>query len=89
MTEIVWAYLVFRYWRGIAWTLAWMFAFWVPALIPIPFVGWFAPPLLYWAAVVSRRRHIERQERRARQAVGAMRPARRLRHSPLGIPDGS
>lgn len=71
MTEIVWAYLVFRYWRGIAWTLAWMFAFWVPALIPIPFVGWFAPPLLYWAAVSSRRRRLERQEPKVRQVAAA------------------
>ena len=69
MTEIVWAYLVFRYRRGIAWTLAWMFAFWMPALIPIPFVGWFAPPLLYWAAVSSRRRRLERHELKVRQVA--------------------
>jgi hypothetical protein len=56
MTDVVWAYLVWRYWRGILWTLAWMFAFWMPALLPVPVLGWAAPPLLLWAAVASRRR---------------------------------
>lgn len=73
MADLLWVYLVFRYWRGIAWTLAWMFAFWAPALIPIQFFGWFAPPLLYWAAVSSRRRRLERQEQMARQATAATR----------------
>ena len=59
--DLVWAYLVCRYWRGIAWTFAWMFAFWAPDLIPIPVIGWFAPPLLFWAAVSSRRRRLDRQ----------------------------
>lgn len=64
MTDVVWAYLVCRYWRGIAWTLAWMFAFWAPALIPVPVIGWLAPPLLLWAGVTLRRRRLDRQAQR-------------------------
>lgn len=68
MTDLVWAYLVFRYWRGIAWTFAWMLAFWAPALIAIPLLGWFVPPLLWGAAVFSRRRRLERRQQKARRA---------------------
>lgn len=78
MTELVWAYLVVRYWRGIAWTFAWMFAFWAPVLIPIPLVGWCAPPLLYWAAVSSRRRRLDRQERTP-LCEGLTRPGKAVR----------
>ncbi|WP_447156703.1 hypothetical protein [Nakamurella sp. GG22] len=76
MTEVVWVYLVWRYWRGIAWTIAWIFAFWAPALITIPLVGWCAPPLLYWAAVSSRRRRLDRQARTPRGVGAGCNPGR-------------
>lgn len=69
MTDVVWAFLVWRYWRGIAWTLAWMFAFWAPALLPVPVIGWLAPPLLLWAAVTSRRRRLDHQSPRPATAA--------------------
>jgi hypothetical protein len=60
VTDVVWSYLVCRYWRGITWTFAWMLAFGAPTLVPIPVLGWFAPPLLFWVAVTSRRRRVQR-----------------------------
>ncbi len=67
--DLVWIYLLFRYRRGLVWLFAWMFAFWAPALIPIPVIGWCAPPLLYWAAVSSRQRRLQREADRARTAA--------------------
>ncbi len=87
MTDLVWAYLVFRYWRGIAWTFAWMFAFWAPALIPIPLLGWFVPPLLCWAAVFSRRRRLERRQQKARRTPVFTRAAWSLRKAPRLSPN--
>ncbi|GGM09499.1 hypothetical protein GCM10011594_31720 [Nakamurella endophytica] len=66
--DLVWIYLIFRYRRGITWIFAWMFAFWAPALIPIPVIGWAAPPLLYWAAISSRRRHLQQPPRSHKMA---------------------
>jgi hypothetical protein len=40
---------------------------WAPALIPIPLLGWFVPPLLCAAAVFSRRRRLERRQQKARR----------------------
>lgn len=71
--DLVWIYFVLRYWRGIAWMFAWMMAFAAPEFIPIPVIGWLAPPLLYWSAVASRRRRLERQARHAGAAAATQR----------------
>ena len=78
MTEVIWAYLVWRYLRGITWTLAWIFAFWAPALIPVPVIGWFVPPLLLWLGIVSHQRRVDRADDaafiRAQELAGADSP---------------
>ena len=61
MTDVIWAYLVWRYLGGITWTLAWIFAFWAPALVPVPMVGWLAPPLMLWLGIGIHRRRVDRE----------------------------